>query len=167
MNDELKYPRVYALLEMNKECFIRHTRFEETIGIVVSPCYLVGEKSTYYKDGTTRKEYDVVFPRTADDIFHDYFDKECIPEYNLDGYTNTASVSFVSSSYEEAIKKRNEMIEKNIFNGIHSLLPLEPIESFSERCDEYLKKIEEYQQRLNNVESIEQVKTKIKTPANK
>ena len=162
MNNELKYPRVYALLEMRKECFIKYTRFEETIGVVVSPCYLVGEKSTYYKDGTTKKEYDVVFPRTADDIFHNYFDKERVPEYNLDGYTNIASVPFVTSSYEEAIEKRNEMIEKNIFNEIHSFLPLEPIESFAERCDEYMKKIEEYQQRLNNVEPKEQVKRKIK-----
>lgn len=43
MKDALKYPKVFALLEMRKEVYANYCRFDEIVGYVVSPCYLVRE----------------------------------------------------------------------------------------------------------------------------
>lgn len=168
MKDELKYPRVFALLEMRKDTYVNFTRCDEVLAYIASPCYLVAEHLLYDKDGTSTKKYDVVFPRGAGSIFYNCLDSDNIPEYNdVDGYTNTITVDFITVDYDEAINKRNEKIKENILNGSNLFLPSEPIETFRERCLKYMKKIEKYQQRLNDVESKEQVKKKIKTPADK
>lgn len=162
MRDELKYPRVFALLEMIGETMVNYNRFDEVIGYVVSPCYLVEEHLSYYKDGTNKKTFDVVFPRSVDGIYHDCIDKDFIPEYNVfNGYTNTTTVDYITFDYDEAVKKRDDMIKEKVFNGLNSFLPLEPIETYNDRCVLYMEKIEKYQQRLNKAEPIEQVKKKV------
>ena len=165
MREELKYPIVYALQKMTKEAYENYNSFDEVIGYIVSPCYLVEEHLTYYEDGTSKKTYDVVFPRSVDGIYYDTIDNDFIPKYNVfNGYTNTTTVDYITFDYEEAIKKRNIMIKENVFNGINLFLPLEPLETYNDRCGLYMEKIEKYQQRLNKAEPIEQVKEKIKTP---
>lgn len=120
---------------------------------------------TYDSDGNNKKSYEVVFPRSADGIYYDCVDREFIPKINLDNLcTNKKTVDFITFDYEEAIKLRDKMTKEKVFNGLNLLLPVDPIDTFSKRCDEYMEKIEKYQQRLNKTEPIEQVKTKIKTP---
>ena len=53
MRDELKYPIVFALQKMTKEAYENYNSFDEVIGYIVSPCYLVEEHLTYYQDGTS------------------------------------------------------------------------------------------------------------------
>ena len=165
MRDELKYPVVFALQKMTGVAYTKYNRYDEVIAYIVSPCYLVGEHLTYYEDGTNKKTYDVVFPRSADEIYYDAISEDFIPEYNVfNGYTKTTTVDYITFDYEEAIKKRNTMIKESVFNGLNLFLPLEPLETYNDRCGLYMEKIEKYQQRLNKVEPIEQVKKKIKTP---
>lgn len=77
---------------------------------------------------------------------------------------NSVKVDFVTTDYDKAIKLRDKKIKEEVFNGINLFLPLEPFETYNDRCSEYMDKIEKYQQRLNETEPKEQVKKKIKTP---
>lgn len=168
MRDELKYPKAFALQKMVKEAYIKYNSFDEILGYVVSPCYLIEEHLLYDKDGNSRKEYKVVFPRSVDSIYYDYIDRDYIPDINSYGECkNAVTVDFITYDYEEAIKLRDEKIKDRVFNGTNLFLPLEPIETYNDKCTEYMEKIEKYQQRLNEAEPKEQVKRKIKTPANK
>ena len=166
MKDELKYPRVFALQKMIKEAYVNYNKFDEILGYVVSPCYLINEIISYDRDGISKKTYEVVFPRCVDGIYYDCIDREIIPEINIDNEcTNKSIVDYITTDYDEAIKLRDEKIKEEVFNGINLFLPLEPIKTYNDRCTEYMEKIENYQQRINAAESIEQVKRKIKTPA--
>ncbi len=110
---------------------------------------MIKECLTYYEDGS------------IGGIYYDCIDIDFIPEYNIfNSYTNTTTVNFITTDYEEAIKKRDTLIKENVFNGINLLLPLEPLETYNDRCVEYMKKIDKYQQRLNETESKEQIKKK-------
>lgn len=166
MKDELKYPRVFVLQKMIKEAYINYNSFDEILGYVVSPCYLINETISYDRDGASKKTYEVVFPRHVDAIYYDYIDGEGdVPHINCDtGCMNSVKVDFVTTDYDKAIKLRDKKIKEEVFNGINLFLPLEPFETYNDRCSEYMDKIEKYQQRLNETEPKEQVKKKIKTP---
>ena len=102
MREELKYPIVFALQKMTKEAYENYNSFDEVIGYIVSPCYLVEEHLTYYEDGTSKKTYDVVFPRSVDGIYYDTIDNDFIPKYNVfNGYTNTTTVDYITFDYEK------------------------------------------------------------------
>lgn len=166
MKDELKYPRVYALLEM-KKAYIKYNHFEEIVGYLVSPCYLVSETVLYDKEGISKKTYEVVFPRDVGDIYFDCGDKENIPHIAYGECYNAVITDFVTLDYEEAVKKRDEKIREKVFNSINLFFALEPSETYNDRCSEYMEKINLYQEVLNKIEPKEQVKCKIKMPENK
>lgn len=165
MQDELKYPKVYALLEMKEKTWYRGVSFNEISGYLVSPCYLVSESICYNSDGESKKTYEVVFPRDVATICNDLFNisKADAPQINFDNECiNSLKVDFVTLDYEEAIKVRNEKIKEKVFDEFNFLLSKEPIETYLDRQREFLEKIDLYQQRLNDHEPIEQVKKKVK-----
>ena len=47
MRDELMYPRAFAIQKMVKEACINYNSFDEILGYVVSPCYLINETISY------------------------------------------------------------------------------------------------------------------------
>ena len=51
MRDELKYPKAFALQKMVKKACIKYNSFDEILGYIVSPCYLIEENLLYDKDG--------------------------------------------------------------------------------------------------------------------
>ena len=165
MVDELKYPKVYALLEMKEKAWYRGVSFNEISGYLVSPCYLVSESINYNSDGESKKTYEVVFPRDVATVCNNLFSisKADEPQINFDNEcVNSLKVDFVTLDYEEAIKARDEKIKEKVFGNVNFILPTEPIETYADRQRKYMEKIEIYQQRLNKHENIEQVKKKVK-----
>ena len=97
MRDELKYPIVFALQKMTKEAYENYNSFDEILGYVVSPCYLIEENLLYDKDGNSCKKYKVVFPRSVDSIYYDYIDRDYIPDINSYGECkNAVTVDFIT-----------------------------------------------------------------------
>ena len=58
------YPLRYVILTFNKMGNYKvgvQTAFD-TVGYIVSPAFLVSERTNYFEDGTSKKYYDVVLP---------------------------------------------------------------------------------------------------------
>ena len=153
MRDELMYPRAYALMKVPKQ--------KSDGGFyIVSPCYIVKELLIHMADGRNEKGYEIVYPRRGYNSR-----KEQIPEINnIDSWEciNSFITDYVTYDYEEAIKERDRVNS----SLLASLRPKEgkTFEEMYRRCRE---EIEFYQEELNKLEPKEQVKKKIKTPANK
>ena len=153
MIDELKYPRAYALMKVPKQ--------KSDGGFyIVSPCYIVKELLIHMADGRNEKGYEIVYPRRGYNS-----KKEQIPEVDkLDSWKcfNSFTTDYVTYDYEEAIKERDRVNS----SLLASLRPKEG-ETFGEMYGQCREEIEFYQEELNKIEPKEQVKRKIKTPANK
>ena len=153
MRDELMYPRAYALMKVPKQ--------KSDGGFyIVSPCYIVKELLIHMADGRNEKGYEIVYHRRGYNSR-----KEQIPEINnIDSWEciNSFITDYVTYDYEEAIKERDRVNS----SLLASLRPKEG-ETFGEMYRRCREEIEFYQEELNKLEPKEQVKKKIKTPANK
>ena len=163
MRDELKYPRAFALFKLKKERWLENIRLEETFGYIVSPCYLIKETTLYAKDGTSKNEYKVVFPRKGIGLCEKDKDIiENIPKDNIYfGCTNTTTVDFITCDYEEAIKERDN-------RNLSIISSLEPgnNETHQQMYTRYFIEIDQFQKEIDKIEPKAQVKKKIKTPTN-
>ena len=111
-------------------------------------------------DSRNEKGYEIVYPRRGYNSR-----EEQIPEINkLDSweYINDFTTDYVTYDYEEAIKERDR-VNSSLLASLH---PKEG-ETFGEMYRRCREEIEFYQEEINKLEPKEQVKKKIKTPANK
>lgn len=174
MKDELKYPRVFALLPIFDSSLYNGNLL---YFYIVSPCYLLKETKYYDKGGNVDTEYLVTFsrknlitleeivPNTEDLCFYEDNNsnlkkmiREIIPfSYGVNETTDRVSNIFLS--YEDAIRKRDEINNKIFANEVL----LFSMSKTNKGSKEFENKIEYYQQKLNKVESPDQVKKKTKT----
>jgi hypothetical protein len=134
MDNELKYPQKFAVLEVRERCGWEAGYEEKVRGYIPSKCYLLETKTKYLPNGNQKVAHEVVFP------FTDYrgfklgmmdgdFDPgtPSVPEYDSYGrLLNGETVEHVFDSFEEAeylSKIMNEKLLTNLRNGIAFLLP--------------------------------------------
>ena len=162
MKEELKYPKVFAIMEIKNKSYFNQSGLIDVIGYIVSPSFLVAKTTSYQKNGNKKDKYNVVFPRNVENIIYDIVDlEEITPKYNYDfEIANATEVDFISCDYEEAISRRNELIKENIIGEI-ALCYRE--EEYKEKVKEQIEKINYWQESLNKFEPKEQVKKLTKT----
>lgn len=119
MNNNFKFPIKYAVLKLS-------------IGFIVSKCYIIEDTTRYYEDGSSNKQYNVVFPYPSieeymDNIYYDYDTKDIgarnTPKHDFWGNVyNTQTVEKVFDSYLEAslyASIKNKELSSNILQ-LHS-----------------------------------------------
>ena len=124
MDQNLKYPIKYALLELKEHGGWEHNYEDIPLCYIVSPCYVINQNIRYYSDETTKTTYEVVFPYK--DIhtykylkrFNEHSEKPHFSSYNC---LNSNIVSNLFDTYEEAnitaeIENKNK--RKNIFCSV-------------------------------------------------
>ncbi len=134
MNNELKFPKKFAVLEVRERCGWEAGYEEKTRGYVPSICYLLQTSTKYLPNGDQKQSHQVVFP------FNDYrgfklglldgdteLDLPSEPEYDSYGtLLNGETVEHVFESYEEAeyySQIKNEQLLTDLRNSIAFLLP--------------------------------------------
>ena len=114
-----KYPIKYAVMEICEQTgwtpgLHELGREYEVVANIVSKVYLVSETTKYLGDGTSKKEYSIVFPYQ---ILMD-INKRKIPEFNFYGQCyNAEKVEQVFESYDDAKKianQKNDNLRSNI-----------------------------------------------------
>lgn len=107
--EELKYPIKFAIQKVEQPNFYTGKLQK---GFIASKVYLVGEKNIYYKDGTIKKEYEIVYP--FENIIYPYNEVlyKLLPKYNNETkrYDNSVIINKVFDTFEEA---RLEAIQLN------------------------------------------------------
>lgn len=87
----------------------------DIVGYVASKCYLLGIRTIYFKDGSQKKEFEVVFPYKKESYRNNNQWERIAPEYN---YYNQATNSIIVSDifYDfEKVKDKCDELNKNIF----------------------------------------------------
>lgn len=119
----------------------------DVVAYIVSKCYVIREKKEYFSDGTSKIEYEVVFPfAKRTDTQYDEF-VPTVPEYNLySKCTNSVYVNRLFDSFDEAPGIADKAA-KEIIGRIVLGLPDEQdyqikLLALKERMDRY-RKIEE------------------------
>ena len=91
----IKYAVMLIITRLNKNSLGYCIKF-----YVAVKCYLVSEKVIYNMDGTTSREYEIVFM-----VKDNHFNKKEIqyPDYNLGikNYMNSTKTNLISDNYEE------------------------------------------------------------------
>lgn len=139
MSEELKFPVMYAVLELKEEGGYCYNYEDITRGFVVSKCYVLKAITNYEKDGTAKTSYLVSFPynNIKDFRYELSIDEECsyigkatVPhkEANDDwSRDDTTIVWDLFSTYEEAKELaniRNKELRQNaeLFGSVESIL---------------------------------------------
>lgn len=99
---KMNYPVKYSVLnpiELTKRSELCYTY--DVVGYFVSKVYVVGETVRYFDDGTSKKQYQIVFPYlNRTELLQG---QRHVPEYDYDGTcSNARCVSEIFDSYEEA-----------------------------------------------------------------
>lgn len=145
MIKELHYPIKYAVLELKVDGGYAVNYKDITQGFIASKCYVVGNETKYYEDGTSKIIYKVVFPYQDIHTFQNQrrinvfeendIGKRIIPGY--DYYNNPYPVNIVDDIYDtyeeakDASKQKNHIHRIKLYNNV----------SFSD--PEYQKKVDE------------------------
>ena len=129
MNETIKLPRKYAVLELKEQGGWGENYRDITVGYIPSMCYLVETTTKYLSDGNTKVTSKVVFPYRNISQFkqnlrqgtEEIGEKE-EPEYNYQGQVlNAEEVQYVFESYEEAeylAEIYNGNIHAHLLDGI-------------------------------------------------
>lgn len=120
--ENYKYPIKYAIMPITKYDRLNFgleesLRRDETICYIVSKCFLISEKIDYFKDGSSKKMFVVVFPCMQDG-------KEKFLGCNSAGnFISTTNVDLIFDDYEEvkdlAYKMNEELFVKRISSKIN------------------------------------------------
>lgn len=116
---------------------------------IVSKCYLLSDKTKYKENGSSEKEYEVVFPYQ---VGQHYSWERVIPKFNLMNYvcTNSNIVEKVFDNYEEALETATQK-NKKLCDETWSYLP------YSENLKEQIsEKIEIFNDKLSRYKMLEQ-----------
>jgi len=118
MNNELKYPVKYAVLELCTDAFTSDIVYV----YIVSKCYVVGENIRYYSDGSSKSLYNVVFPYQDFSKFNGSgtLEKRIIPEIL---YGNICNYQQVDCLFDDYYLAKTIADEKNC-ESLGSLLAL-------------------------------------------
>lgn len=104
MNEDLKFPIKYAVLELKSPGGYSTNYEDVTEGFIVSKCYVVGSEVKYFPTGEAKVTYKVYFP--YDDIENFMFNgRDVIRMLGIDACNNYYSVHIVEGifdTYEEA-----------------------------------------------------------------
>lgn len=117
-----KFPVRYAVMPIkSEEDWLDETLVNdvlEDVGYIVSKVYLLGDRKLNFFNGTSRIEYEVVFPyRTPDDL-----NSRILPQYGIDNfYSNSEMVDNIYVTYDAALEEanfKNEKIKKKLEGSI-------------------------------------------------
>jgi len=146
---KINYPVKYALMPIVEQVGWSHGLHElerdyDVVYYIVSKCYLINDLTKYKEDGSSVREYEVVFPYQPSE-FNSW--KREIPSYNLmhGGCINSNKVDRLYDTYEEALKcvkgKNESLCEKTWVS-----LPItkDILDRIQEKKDEFNSKAEEY-----------------------
>lgn len=126
MENKVKYPVKYAVLELKVNGDWKIDYKDKTIGFIVSKCRVVSQTIRYLEDGTSVSSYQVVFPyknveeyknRISGNLSLD--ENERIP--NFGSYGNCLNATVVSEIYDtydeaaEAAEYENSSIESCVY----------------------------------------------------
>ena len=116
MEDYLGYPVKYAILELKERKGWADNYKYETVGFIVSKCYVLDSNIKYYRDGSQRLSYEVEFPYRNNpdyEISLKHIYEVPNPTRDISGYCNTADTVFMLfESYEEALLYADEKNQK-------------------------------------------------------
>lgn len=140
---KINYPIKYAAMPIIEEVgrtFGLH-ELEREYGVVlyiVSKCYLIKNTTTYKENGSSVKEYEVVFPYQP----FEYGWEKNLPRYSIYGNCiNSTMVDLVFDSYEEALNyvdiKNRDLCDDNI-----RYISIEKAKMYEE---EFITKLSKYQ----------------------
>lgn len=121
MNEDIKYPIKYAVLELKQSGGASVCYKDITLGYIVSKCYVMDISIKFFPSGNTKTSCKVVFPFKDIDIKNIklalpednsyYIGEKVFPSYDANGDPYPINeVSDLFESYEEA---KNEAEEKN------------------------------------------------------
>lgn len=152
MENKLKYPIKYAVLELKTKGGYLQNYEDITVGFIVSKCYVVEQKATYLQNGTSITSYKVVFPFKDFDNYKYRLlrgitpnENEFIPEYNFYGECSNADiVPDIFDTYEEA----NELASHENQNKKSKIVA---------KIVEYDKVLKEFNENLAICQSYEQL----------
>ena len=134
MNESIKYPQKYAVLEVKEKGGWAAGYEEETLGYIPSKCYLVETTTRYKADGNQRTIHNVVFPyknisqfrRTSSQEIEDLGEPE-EPRYHFYyQLANGNEVPYIFESYEEAEYLAKLENEKLLAEKVASISFLNP-----------------------------------------
>ena len=143
---KINYPIKYAAMPIIEQVgwsngFHEQERKYDIVCYIVSKCYLISDLTKYNEDGSSLKEYEVVFPYQ---LINDSKWQRCIPTFNLinANCTNSNKVDMLFDSYEEALNyvsfKNEKLCESTWINIPYSKDMLEKIHS---KRDEFYEKL--------------------------
>lgn len=108
--EQVKYPIKYTLIRVDENgngvSYVEPSlRASTTVAFIVSKCYLVGEKTEYFKEGKSKKSYDVVFPMGLPHLLGSKNWHMVIPDRNFAGeYINAWPSTYVFDCLEDALQ---------------------------------------------------------------
>lgn len=148
MDRDLKYPIKYAILELKENGGWLNNYEDITQGYIVSKCYVMESSIKYFRDGTSKLSYKVVFPFKNNsnlELSLQHLREEPNPSRDLCGECYPVDiVSNLFDSYDEAkvmsIKKNKDLEEKIVLKVYIS----DPNwkEKYQKLKDEFAKKMD-------------------------
>ncbi len=141
-NEEVNFPEKYALMPIMKQTGWETglpgweiKRVEEVVAYVAMECYLLEEVINYYKNGTNKSKFLVVFAKSKHD-----FSTEIKPFDNVYG-VNTSG-QYVDSIYDELeeVKLQETIINKKLIEESGRYYPVDKREFIKQRISDYVTK---------------------------
>lgn len=137
------YPIKYCVISVSENNDLHgEEKKSDSIGYIVSKCYIVKHTTYFSRKGETKKMYEVVLPfESINNIF-----KRITPDFDLDGRCiNSIKVKDVFSSYVEAVDvadKNNAILCQNMY----SILPFSEdlVEQIAKKKTEFYDNLFKY-----------------------
>lgn len=163
MNEDLKFPVKYAVLELKSNGGYSTNYEDVTEGFIVSKCYVVGSEVRYFPTGEAKVTYKVYFPYDDIENFFIIYSHNNLNNgryvqdrkmFGIDACNNYYPVHIVEGIFDtyEGAKEEAEQKNENMRRKISLAFSISD-SSFKEKYD---KAVEEFKKRLSICSFYEQ-----------
>ncbi len=134
--------------------YVEFERIYGAVANIVVKCYVINETKTYFDDGTSEMNYDIVFlyDRPSINDFRDKFEP-MIPKYDFYYHCyNSHKVKQLFDNFEEAKEVAEKENEKILEETLDSVSYEEFVTHYDDICEEHQKTLDRYQKIEDQIE---------------